>query len=129
MDMKKEAINEHLQRVIPCSNIDYSKKILSEVEIDNNAYLHDGSHIFSHSKKINSDHVSYIKKYVWEVVGKLTHNEILYFGYRMLQENSTIIYALRVKYPFIFVDEFQDTNPLQTKIITLLGEKSTTIGV
>ena len=126
---EKEAINEHLQRVIPCSNIDYSKKILSEVEIDNNAYLHDGSHIFSHSKKINSDHVSYIKKYVWEVVGKLTHNEILYFGYRMLQENSTIIYALRVKYPFIFVDEFQDTNPLQTKIITLLGEKSTTIGV
>lgn len=126
---EKEAINEHLQRVIPCSNIDYSKKILSEVEIDNNAYLHDGSHIFSHSKKINSDHVYCIKKYVWEVVGKLTHNEILYFGYRMLQENSTIIYALRVNYPFIFVDEFQDTNPLQTKIITLLGEKSTTIGV
>lgn len=126
---EKEAINEHLQKVIPCSGIDYSKKILSEVEIDNNAYLHDGSHIFSHSKKINSAHVSHIKKYVWEVVGKLTHNEILYFGYRMLQENSTITYALRVKYPFVFVDEFQDTNPLQTKIITLLGEKSTTIGV
>lgn len=126
---EKETINEHLQKVIPCSNIDYSKKMLSEVEIDNNAYLYDGSHIFSHSKKINSAHVSHIKKYVWEVVGKLTHNEILYFGYRMLQENSTITYALRVKYPFAFVDEFQDTNPLQTKIITLLGEKSTTIGV
>jgi len=126
---EKEVINEYLQKVIPCSGIDYSKKILSEVEIDNNAYLHGGLHIFSHSKKINSAHVFHIKKYVWEVVGKLTHDEILYFGYRMLQENSTITYALRVKYPFVFVDEFQDTNPLQTKIITLLGEKSTTVGV
>lgn len=126
---EKEAINEYIQKAVPCSNIDYSKKILSEVEVDNNAYLHGGLHIFAHSKKINSAHVSHIKKYVWEVVGKLTHDEILYFGYRMLQENSTITYALRVKYPFVFVDEFQDTNPLQTKIITLLGEKSTTIGV
>ena len=62
-------------------------------------------------------------------MGKLTHDEILYFGYRMLQENSTITYALRVKYPFIFVDEFQDTNPLQTLIIKYLGEKSTIVGV
>lgn len=126
---EKETINEYLQNAIPCSNIDYSKKILSEVEIDNNAYLHSGLHVFTHSTKINKDHVSHIKKYVWEVVGKLTHDEILYFGYRMLLENSTITYALRVKYPFIFVDEFQDTNPLQTLIIKHLGKKSTTIGV
>lgn len=126
---EKETINEYLQKAIPCSNIDYSKKILSEVEIDNNAYLHGGLHVFTHSTKIDDAHVSHIKKYVWEVVGKLTHDEILYFGYRMLQENSTITYALRVKYPFIFVDEFQDTNPLQTLIIKHLGEKSTTIGV
>lgn len=126
---EKETINEYLQKAIPCSNIDYSKKMLSEVEIDNNAYLHGGLHVFTHSTKIDDAHVSHIKKYVWEVVGKLTHDEILYFGYRMLQENSTITYALRVKYPFIFVDEFQDTNPLQTLIIKHLGEKSTTIGV
>lgn len=126
---EKENINEYLQKVIPCSEIDYGKKILSEVQIDNDAYLNGGLHIFSHSKKINDDHVYQIKKYVWEVVGKLTHDEILYFGYRMLQENSTITYALRVKYPFIFVDEFQDTNPLQTLIIKYLGEKSTIVGV
>lgn len=126
---EKEVINDYLQKVIPCSEIDYGKKILSEVQIDNDAFLDDGLHKFSHSKKISNDHVNHIKKYVWEVVGRLTHDEILYFGYRMLQENSIIAYALRVKYPFIFVDEFQDTNPLQTLIIKYLGEKSTIVGV
>lgn len=126
---EKESINEHLQKITHCSDINYSKKILSEVQIDNNAYLNSGERVFRYSEKINTNHVYNIKKYLWEVVGKLTHNEILYFGYRMLQENSTIIYALRVKYPFVFVDEFQDTNPLQTEIIKLLGEKSTMIGV
>lgn len=126
---EKEVINEYIQHKIPCSGIDYSKKMLSEVEVDNNAFLFDGSHTFKHSSKIAKAHTAYIKKYVWETVGKLTHNEILYFGYRMLQENSTITYALRVKYPFVFIDEFQDTNPIQTLIIKHLGEKSTTVGV
>ena len=59
----------------------------------------------------------------------MTHNEILYFGYRILENNPTALYAIRVKFPFIFVDEFQDTNPLQTLLIKLIGQKSTVIGV
>ena len=125
----KETINEHLQNLLHVDGLDYSKKILSEVEVDNKAFLGDGSHIFKHSTRIKKEHAIHIKKYIWETVGKLTHDEILYFGYRMIQENSTIAYSLRVKYPFVFVDEFQDTNPLQTLIIKLLGEKSTIVGV
>lgn len=126
---EKEEIIEYLQTSIPCAGIDYSKKILSEVEVNNQKFLDDGKHEFKHSSKIDKNHVEHIKKYLWEIVGKLTHDEILYFGYRMLQENSTIAYALRVKFPFVFVDEFQDTNPLQTLILKHLGEKSTTVGV
>src|SRR5699024_5862904 len=37
-------------------------------------------------------------------------------------------YALRVQFPFIFVDEFQDTNPLQARIIEHLGSGSTIVG-
>ena len=70
-----------------------------------------------------------IKEYVWSVVKKLTHDEILYFGYRILERNHTALYATRVKFPFIFVDEFQDTNPLQTKLIKMIGEKSTIVGI
>ena len=64
---------------------------------------------------------------MWSIIRKLTHNEILYFGYRILENNPIALYAIRVKFPFIFIDEFQDTNPLQTLLVKLIGQKSTKI--
>jgi superfamily I DNA/RNA helicase len=81
------------------------------------------------SSKIDKRHIVPLKKYIWSVAKRLTHNEILYFGYRILESNPTALYALRVKFPFVFIDEFQDTNPLQTLLIKLIGQKSTMIGV
>lgn len=76
---------------------------------------------------INKQDIVSIKKYLWDKARKLTHDEILYFGYRILQTNPVALYVLRVKFPFVFVDEFQDTSPLQTQIIKLIGKKSTRI--
>ena len=36
---------------------------------------------------------------------------------------------LRAKFPYILVDEIQDTNPFQTEIIKMLAEKESIIGV
>lgn len=108
--------------------LSYSKKILGEVEVDLEAYLADKTAKLRASRQINNNHIIPIKQYTWSKVRKLTHNEILYFGYRILQHNHTALYATRVKFPFIFVDEFQDTNPLQTLLIKLIGSKSTVIG-
>ena len=108
---------------------------MREVEIDNNAFLTSLANElprqmkFKASQKIEKRHIVPLKKYIWSVVRKLTHNEILYFGYRILENNPTALYAIRVKFPFIFVDEFQDTNPLQTLLIKLIGQKSTVVGV
>lgn len=113
----------------------YSKMVMGNVEVDNEAFVNSVInceervyHIKS-STKIKSDHVLPLKKYMWSIVRKLSHNEILYFGYRILEFNPTALYTLRVKFPFIFVDEFQDTNPLQTLIIKMIGQKSSIIGV
>lgn len=111
----------------------YSKKIMGEVEVDNDVFLkskEDGEkniHKIKASKKIKEDYIIPLKQYIWSIVRKLTHNEILYFGYRILENNPTALYAIRVKFPFIFVDEFQDTNPLQTLLVKLIGQKSTKI--
>lgn len=111
----------------------YSKKIMGEVEVDNDLFLKSKKageelvHKVKASSRIKEEHVVPLKQYVWSVVRKLTHNEILYFGYRILENNPTALYALRVKFPFIFVDEFQDTNPLQTLLVKLIGQKSTKI--
>lgn len=113
----------------------YSKKIMGDVEIDNEAFIAsiiEGSEIslrFKSSDKIKSEHIVPLKKYIWSKVRKLTHNEILYFGYRILQNNPTALYSIRVRFPYIFVDEFQDTSPLQTLLIKMIGKKSSVIGV
>ena len=128
--IKKAISNEFANDVF-----DYSKKVMGEVEVDNYAFLTSLANGLSYqmkfkaSSKINEKHILPLKKYVWSVVRKLTHNEILYFGYRILESNPTALYAIRVKFPFIFVDEFQDTNPLQTLLIKLIGKKSTVVGV
>lgn len=124
----KEKINKDLSALIGPHD-EYGKKILGEVQIDTKLFTNYGQHGFRHSSKIEEQHVKTIKEYIWNNIGKLTFDEILYFGFRMLQENSTIAYAIRVKFPFVFIDEFQDTSPLQTKIVQYLGIKSTVVGV
>ena len=124
----KDKINEDLNNLIGPHD-EYGKKILSEVQIDTKPFIQDGQCKLHHSRKIKDQHVKAIKEYIWNNIGKLTFDEILYFGFRILKENSTVTYALHVKFPFVFIDEFQDTNPLQTKIFQYLGEKSTVVGV
>lgn len=135
----KNEIFDFIRQINPLEFSDdefgYSKKAMGEVEVNNDAFI---SSIIERTprymglkipSKIDERHVVPIKKYIWSIVRQLTHNEILYFGYRILESNPTALYAIRVKFPFIFVDEFQDTNPLQTLLIKLIGQKSTVIGV
>ena len=113
----------------------YSKKAMGEIQTDNNSFV--DSVIKGEARqvklkapsKIAERHIVPLKQYIWSVVRKLTHDEVLYFGYRILETNPTALYAIRVKFPFIFVDEFQDTNPIQTLLIKLIGQRSTIIGV
>ncbi len=109
--------------------LNYSKKIMGEVKIDINKYIEENKKELISSDKINVLHKKVIKKYLWDVVRKLNHDEILYFGYRIIERNPTILYALRVQFPYIFVDEFQDTNPLQTMILSKICEKISKITV
>lgn len=111
----------------------YSKKNMSDVQVDIDKFINSLRNeetlefCLNKPKSINFDDLLPLKKYIWSEARKLTHDEILYFGYRIVQTNPLALYVLRVKFPFVFVDEFQDTNPLQTELIKLIGEKSTKI--
>lgn len=126
----KQQIFQYINSNLGTSDeINYSKKVMGEVRVNIEKYIAEDKKELICSNKIIESHKNIIKKYLWDVVRKLNHDEILYFGYRILERNPTILYAIRAQFPYIFVDEFQDTNPLQTKMLLKICEKISKITV
>jgi ATP-dependent helicase/nuclease subunit A len=59
----------------------------------------------------------------------LSFNDLLLLTARVLRERDDVRLALREKYQHIFVDEFQDTDPIQAEIMTLLTGDTGTLFV
>lgn len=69
-----------------------------------------------------------LKMICWEK-GMISHDDVLYLSYKILKKAPRILEILRAKFPYILVDEFQDTNPFQTEIIKLIAEKESLVGI
>ena len=50
------------------------------------------------------------KKLYWKE-GQIHHEDVLYFSYRILHENPILLTFLSAKFPYVFLDEFQDIKP------------------
>lgn len=86
---------------------------------------------YSPLKGFNTDVVVLYKKYVWKEYGLMHHDDVLYFSYKLLQKYPSIINLIASKFPFILIDEYQDTNSIQHFIFQKLadsGAKVTIIG-
>ena len=68
------------------------------------------------------------KKMTWRK-GIIHHDDVLFFSYQLIKKYPFIIQVLQSKFPYFFVDEFQDTNPIQVEILRLIGEKETVVGI
>lgn len=68
------------------------------------------------------------KKICWEH-GLIDHEDVLGLSYKILRKEPKIISILCKKFPYILVDEFQDTNPIQSILIKLLAESGSYVGV
>lgn len=49
------------------------------------------------------------------------HQELLYRAVNLLENNQEVLEELREQYPYIIVDEYQDTNKIQERLIELLA--------
>ncbi|WP_282022836.1 ATP-dependent helicase [Priestia flexa] len=76
---------------------------------------------------LETDLLSY-KKLYWQN-GEIDHDDVLYFSYELITRHPFILKVLRAKFPYFFIDEFQDTNPIQARIVSLLAEEETIVGV
>lgn len=68
------------------------------------------------------------KKNYWRN-GVLHHDDVLFFGYQLLKKYPFIASVLRGKFPYFFIDEFQDTSPIQNAILNIIGQQQTIVGI
>lgn len=61
--------------------------------------------------------------------GIIDHDDVLYFAHRILEEHPELLAFLSSRFPYLFVDEFQDTNPVQTDLVKWLADNGTVVGV
>jgi len=61
--------------------------------------------------------------------GIMHHEDVLYFSYLIVNKSPRVLEFVRNKYPYILIDEFQDTTELQTWIIKRIAETDTKVGV
>ncbi|MDU2064070.1 MAG: ATP-dependent helicase [Sporomusaceae bacterium] len=67
-----------------------------------------------------------LKKIYWQK-GKLDHNDVLFFSYILIKKYPFIITVLSAKFAYLFVDEYQDTNPIQSFVIDEIRKKNQSI--
>ena len=75
------------------------------------------------------------REYIWKYkdnlwnAKRISPEDILKFSCEIIIKKPKILDILRIKFPYIFVDEFQDVCNIQCKIIELICEKNVNIGV
>ena len=75
----------------------------------------------------NDSYLEY-KKMMWGK-GLVHHDDVLFFSFQIINKFPFVLNILNAKFPYIFIDEFQDSNPIQVKIFEKLGLLDSKIGV
>lgn len=76
---------------------------------------------------LETDFLNY-KKCYWSE-GKIHHDDVLFFSHQIIKKYPFVLEVLRAKFPYFFIDEFQDCNPIQVELLKLLGQEETIIGI
>ena len=102
-------------------------------ELTNKGVLLQNKHSYPRIPGIGKKYVLAYKKKVWAEYGIMHHDDVLYFTYRLIEKVPRILYLLVSKYPYLLIDEYQDSTSIQhwlfTKMaaagckITLIGDK------
>ena len=103
--------------------------VLDITNINNYPFKEDKEPFLKGFKGVTDEDLLKIKTALWKEEGVLDFDEILYFSYILLKKYNFISYDLNYLFPYILMDEYQDTNPIQNKMLDLLCNKNVTIGV
>ena len=68
------------------------------------------------------------KRLAW-ARGLMQYDDVIYFAYRIFEKIPFAQEVIARKFPYLFVDEFQDSHPIQVKIIKKIAGHGSIIGV
>ncbi|SJN59182.1 ATP-dependent DNA helicase PcrA [Vibrio ruber DSM 16370] len=85
---------------------------------------HPDSEVVSQDFFDDCDSIQY-KEYLKLAKGIISHDEVIILASKMFEKYEKLCSITKDKYPFIFVDEYQDTDPLVVEILLEHLEKST----
>ncbi|WP_431088818.1 UvrD-helicase domain-containing protein [Paenibacillus sp. 8b26] len=112
-----------LERQYKLSNVDVVKHLFWSIDNDNECKLH------IKGRKVDMHNSLYRYKQMFWEKGILHYDDVLAFAWEIMHDYPDVLRVIRSKFPYIFIDEFQDTSPLQTRIIKKIAEKETIVGV
>lgn len=61
--------------------------------------------------------------------GLMQYDDVIYFAYRIFERIPFAQEVIARKFPYMFVDEFQDSHPIQVEIIKKIADHGSIIGV
>lgn len=74
-------------------------------------------------KYLKNDSLFEYKKLAWQK-GYIHHDDLLFFTHQLLERFPFIATVIAAKFPYIFIDEFQDCNPIQVHAVKKFAEKA-----
>lgn len=112
----KKAILKSLSKALPVSQFDsYISNMKNSVLSPREAQAYAHSPEYKLMNKIYAEYEEYIQK-----KNLLDFDDLLYLTYKILSQRSDIAKEMSQRYQYIMVDEYQDTNELQYKILKSL---------
>ncbi len=117
------------------------KKALEELSYDPKEHLDKVSAIISSEKSLGVDLEEFsnksfndfsidLTKKVWDIYektkkkeGSLDFDDLLLITLKLLEKNRDVLDKYQERFRYISVDEYQDTNKVQDKIVSLIAEK------
>lgn len=102
--------------------LQHNKSAAYYIDSNNRKYLSAGAITL-----LQTDLMSFKKSY-WSK-GRMSHDDVLFFSFKIINKYPFVLDILRSKFPYFYIDEFQDSHPIQIAILKLLAEKETIIGI
>lgn len=128
-----EFIKYHYPQIPEDEYLGLSKKKMISIVIDISSINQVGStgeeKVVLSTESLSLELAKAIKNFTWSVAGRLSFDEILYFGWKLVSKYELVAHMLRTEFPYILIDEYQDTNPIQNLIIRKISEKGVIVTV